>query len=658
MADPTIIPDDSISGNKVHGGVISQFQSTGIQDLSTQTTLVVSNGLVSADSIRTKKLDGNVEVAGNLTVNGTIDVVENVQFRRDIAIAGNLSANTLTVRNLIADVRQETLSPLTFIGASANELNGKGLVWKPASGPTHSLVYTSGRVSSSIDIDVAANHAYFVGGNNVLSSSTLGAGVINSSLKTLGTLQSLKVSGQSTFDGSTDFTGPVTFTGTVHAQTIQAGQVITTSGAAFEIGNFTADTESQLNGQGIHWKTPTTDYMLAYRSGGRLWINTNLDLSNESSYSINNIPVLTATSLGGSVTSSSLTTVGTLNSLAVSGDTVLADFAFFNSVYNRLGIGTDEPSAAINILENNVDIIIGSPTTNLAVIGTHSNHDVAIVTDGLPRITVKNSGEVNVGDPVNGGGSLHVYGTLYATAIETDNRIDRSQPLQFNATRDSSIYGLGMVWAGTGYTRQLIMMGGPDRLFSSESFDLAEGQAYHIGGTAVISQSGLGSSIVNSNLVTLGHLRELNVTGRTSLTGDVFTQAISANQITLNDLPNSSITSNSKVTIKVQDKEIMFGDTTQISIGDKTLQSKPVKVFGKLSVGINNPDPSVNFSVNGDVNIGGKRFTSNVSMPTSGNFEVGDICWNSKPQINSFVGWVCTITGNPGEWLGFGMISN
>ena len=59
MADP-IIPDDSISGNKVHGGVISEFQSTGIQDLATQTSLVVTNGTATVDRIRTKTIDGNV----------------------------------------------------------------------------------------------------------------------------------------------------------------------------------------------------------------------------------------------------------------------------------------------------------------------------------------------------------------------------------------------------------------------------------------------------------------------------------------------------------------------------------------------------------------------------------------------------------------------
>jgi predicted acyltransferase (DUF342 family) len=117
MADP-IIPDDSISGNKVHGGVISEFQSTGIQDLATQTSLVVSNGTATVDRIRTKTLDGNVVVNGNMELTGSINIAENVNFQKDLSIDGNIKANTITVQNLIANVKQETREPLTFVGMS------------------------------------------------------------------------------------------------------------------------------------------------------------------------------------------------------------------------------------------------------------------------------------------------------------------------------------------------------------------------------------------------------------------------------------------------------------------------------------------------------------------------------------------------------------
>jgi len=654
MADNTIIPDGSISGNKISGGVITRFQSSGIQDLATSPSLIVTNGTITVSAINVQQLLNNVEVTGNLTVDGTITIAENVNFSKDLNIAGNIMANTITVNEIIADIRQETLSPLTFKGIMSSDLNGKGLQWQLGGVVSNYLIYSNGRLSSNIEIDIQSNQSYYIGGNSVVSANSLGIGVVNSNLRTLGTLQSLSVNGPS------EFVGSVVFHGNVTAQTITASQVITSSGAAYELGTFSADTEQQLNGQGVHWRTHTADNMLVYRTGGRLWTNANIDLAQGSTFKINNNDVISENALGGGITKSNLTQIGTLSNLTVSGDTSIGDFAFFNSTFNRLGIGVEEPASAINILENSINIVLGSPTTNLAHVGTYSSHDFAIITDNLSRITIKNTGDVIVP------GNLTINGTLTVSNIVSDSRIDRTQPLQFNATRDTSIYGLGLVWAGTGYNRQLIMMGAPDRLFSTESFDLAENQSYYVNNKPVLSETALGPTVVNSNLVTVGSLQSLTVSGTTTLLGgiDASQSDVTVKTLTFNDGINSLnfagnvINSNSTVTISVQNSNAFYSDSQQISIGDKTLQTKPIKLFGKLSVGINNPDPTVNFSVNGDVSIGNKRFTNGTQAPSGGSYQIGDICWNTAPQSNSYIGWVCVVAGSPGQWLGFGQIAS
>jgi hypothetical protein len=400
---------------------------------------------------------------------------------------------------------------------------------------------------------------------------------------------------------------------------------------------------------------------------GRLWTNYTLDISAGNSYNIDNVPMLTSTALGASVVSSNLTSVGKLTTLEVTGDVGIGDFTYFDSTNNRLGLGTLEPSTSLNIIDNNVDIALGSLAVNSAYIGTNSNHDFTIGTDGLTRITLKNSGEVNIGDPVNGGGSLNVYGTLYATTVESDNRIDRASPLQFSATADQPIYGLGLIWSGTGYTRQLIMRESPDRLWTTENFDLNENQSYMVNGQPVLSATTLGPTVTNSNLTVLGALQSLSVTGNATFIGGIdASQSIVKVQslvidngtgiITLD--PTNGFTFNSAVSVKLQQYNTVYADTAQINIGDKSLQSKPVKVFGPLSVNVNNPDPSLQFTVNGDVSIGGKRFTSGATAPATGTFNVGDMCWNSAPGPNSYVGWVCVTAGSPGQWLGFGMIAS
>ncbi len=46
----------------------------------------------------------------------------------------------------------------------------------------------------------------------------------------------------------------------------------------------------------------------------------------------------------------------------------------------------------------------------------------------------------------------------------------------------------------------------------------------------------------------------------------------------------------------------------------------------------------------------GERF------PSSGNYNKGDVVWNTEPRPGSYIGWVCISAGAPGIWLPFGDI--
>jgi hypothetical protein len=375
---------------------------------------------------------------------------------------------------------------------------------------------------------------------------------------------------------------------------------------------------------------------------GRLLTNYDLDLATGHAYSIDNTPILSLNELGVTVTSSNLRSVGTLNTLEVEGDTLLGGFAFFNSTYNRLGIGTDGPTAAIDILENNVQTIIGSPRTDITYFGAYSNHDVAVITDNQERIIVKNNGEVVINS------DLTIHGTLNVSSIVTDSRVDRSQSLTFLPGQDASIFGLGLAWIGEDRTRQLTITSG-NVLSSTESFNVARGQSYLIGGEIVLNSTELGSSVVTSNLTRVGDLENLKVLGK-----------IEANQIYFSNwyFDSNGIYSDLLAKIRVKDADLFYGDRYQVVIGDIAKQSNPVKVFGPLSVNINNPDPDVQFSVNGDVSLGGKKFTTGGLAPIQGTWQIGDICWNKNPTPSGYVGWVCIVSGNPGQWAPFGQVAS
>ena len=427
-------------------------------------------------------------------------------------------------------------------------------------------------------------------------------------------------------------------------------------------GNWSGETESEVNGKGFSWSFEGQNTQLIYRNGNRIWTNADLDLASTSSIRIDDTEVLSAGALGPTITKSNLKELGSLRVLNVIGDSSIGEFAFFNSVHGRLGLGTNEPNASISIIENNVEIGIGSPEYDIAHIGTRSNHDVSIVTDNVPRLTAKANGDIVIGDEGGKTGVVRIFGSLYVDNLVSDTRIERSSNLEFKTTKDNSIYGKGLTWTGTGDTRLLVMRANPDRLQTSESFEVGANQCYYIDGDVVMTKNALGTDVLRSNLTSVGRLESLTVLGTAHLAGGAEIANIHSNKITVNNdnqnlhITDKSIDADKTFVISTSGVEAFYADTDEVIIGQGTRRYRPVKVFGPLSIGINNPDPSLSFSVSGDVSLGDKRFTNGTSAPTTGEYSIGDICWNTKPQVSGWVGWICVATGAPGTWLPFGGI--
>lgn len=464
----------------------------------------------------------------------------------------------------------------------------------------------------------------------------------------------ITINGNTTANGSFKINGDIN-SRDITANTLRVKNLITD---ATDFGNWYATTFDELNGKGMTWFCDEGSSQLIYRTGNRIWTNSNVDIAAGLSYMIDNIPVLSSTTLGQTITKSNLRQVGALNALSVIGSASLGGFAFFDDNTFRIGVGTSEPNAAISIVENNVEIAIGSPASNVASIGTYSNHDLFIVTDNIPRITVKQSGEVHIGNELSKTGTLKVFGSIHADAIITDTRLERTSSLEFIETRDESIYNKGLVWKTDSFSKQLLMIDSPSRLWSSESIDIPASKSYHINGIEVISESMLGARVLHSNLVTLGNLRELTVNGNTVLNGNVsVSESLSIKSLQLDKLiiDNTGLSADS-VLISASNTDSFYADLNSIIIGSKQNTRRPVKVFGALSIGINNPDPTVNLSVNGAVSFNNKKFITGIAIPVNGSFVKGDICWSENPMEDGYVGWICIRSGTPGEWKPFGAL--
>tara|TARA_B110000503_G_scaffold135650_1_gene216583 strand:+ start:3232 stop:4314 length:1083 start_codon:yes stop_codon:yes gene_type:complete len=173
-----------LSGDKVSGGTITNFASTGINDAASNTIVVVKNDGMHLETLHVDYIAGPLSVSGSLTV------------------SGDITADKLHVKELVADVKHERLEPLSFISKNKkNTAYGKGLVW-PGGEYTKQflLMERPDRFFATESIELRANKIYMINGQNVLSQNALGNTVTQSNLRSVGTLESLNVETNLTVD--------------------------------------------------------------------------------------------------------------------------------------------------------------------------------------------------------------------------------------------------------------------------------------------------------------------------------------------------------------------------------------------------------------------------------------------------------------------------
>ncbi|AHN84670.1 hypothetical protein PV_019 (endogenous virus) [Gutovirus Vc1] len=66
--------------------------------------------------------------------------------------------------------------------------------------------------------------------------------------------------------------------------------------------------------------------------------------------------------------------------------------------------------------------------------------------------------------------------------------------------------------------------------------------------------------------------------------------------------------------------------------------------------------PSSAISVYSDMKRNGTREFVSDTVPTSGDYIVGDIIYRNTPVAGGYVGWICVTAGNPGTWKSYGAI--
>jgi hypothetical protein len=178
-ADNLDLKPGDLSGDLIRGGIIQAFSSVGILDIATRHSLVVQDDAITVDGLRVNHVDSS------FTVNG------------DVQINGNLRARTLTVDTLISNTKVDQ-DLLEFVPKpSSDHTYGAGLAWKKIGDHTKLFVLrqNTDRFFSSEDLELANQKAYKINGLNVLTQNELGSSVVRSSLRQLGQLDSINVTG-------------------------------------------------------------------------------------------------------------------------------------------------------------------------------------------------------------------------------------------------------------------------------------------------------------------------------------------------------------------------------------------------------------------------------------------------------------------------------
>ena len=229
------------------GRVVLAGSSGALQDNSNLTftgTQLNVTGNVSATEFHTGASGSAIRITSN-TISGpatfTLDPAAVGDNTGKVIIAGDLQVDgtTTTVNSTTVNIVDKNIQVAT---GSANDAaaNGGGITIASGDGnKTFQFEATGDNLGSSENLNLASGKDYKINNTSVLNATTLGSGVVNSSLTSVGTLTSLDVSGLvgigsltvagvSTFSNNIDVNGNADISGNlVVGGTINSGDNIT-----------------------------------------------------------------------------------------------------------------------------------------------------------------------------------------------------------------------------------------------------------------------------------------------------------------------------------------------------------------------------------------------------------------------------------------------
>jgi hypothetical protein len=294
----------------------------------------------------------------------------------------------------------------------------------------------------------------------LLQTDAAGTGVEwTSNIDVPGTLD---VTGATTLDstlqvgGNTTIEGNLTVEGTT--TTIETTTLLVED-KNIEMGVVGTPTDTTADGGGITLKG-ATDKTLNWLNATDSWTSSeNIDLANGKSYRINNTEVLSSTTLGGGVTGSSLTSVGTISSGTWQGTAI--DAAYLDGTV----VTTGDTGTVTSTMIADGTIVNADIDASAAIAGTKIDPDFG-------SQTIETTGVINAGSGTEAAPSVSVGTTdngLYSPGTD-------EVALSTNGTEAARIDSSGRLLVGTSSTsatNALVLQGSNGGTYSQSIFTLA-----------------------------------------------------------------------------------------------------------------------------------------------------------------------------------------
>ena len=146
---------------------------------------------------------------------------------------------------------------------------------------------------------------------------------------------------------------------------------------------------------GMQWRQKGQATKQIVWRDNRFYISNDLDLHRNATLKIDDITVISADSLGPTITKSELQSVGRLTNLQTDGDLNVDDFVLYDSGTMRFGIGVEAPNAQFSVASNEAEFVVDPDFDHLRV-GAYTTSKLSLITDNKERLVLKEHGGVEI----------------------------------------------------------------------------------------------------------------------------------------------------------------------------------------------------------------------------------------------------------------------